>query len=85
MESVGISSAIHDPSRLFIHNHDLVFHYHVFNIFLKKGEGFKELIHGMDAFSFDAEVLEELFFECSFFFRFELLIFDFCNLTTNVR
>ncbi|OAV68117.1 hypothetical protein Barb4_02199 [Bacteroidales bacterium Barb4] len=47
MQTVRIAATLHDAPRLFVHNHHLVVHHHIFIILLKQSIGFQQLVDGM--------------------------------------
>ena len=65
VQAIGVAAAIHDTTRLFVNDHDLVVHDYILVILLKEGVGLEELVYGVDALTLDGVVGEQSFLALS--------------------
>ena len=59
VKPIAVPSSFHDPARLLVNNLDGTVHDHIFNILVKEGIGFQQLLYGMDPVCLGRIILQQ--------------------------
>jgi len=85
VQTVAPTTTVHDTTCLFIDNLHLSVQYHIVSILFEHGVSLQELVDGVNTFRLDGIVGEEFVLLCQLFFFAQAHVFQFRQLSCDVR